>query len=92
MAKTKVHLDSTVLEDLQALAARSEENLDHLLSRLLREALDRRRVAKARTETDFASRWITQDMKAKDDDFWPQAQQMRERSRNHQSIEGSRAG
>lgn len=67
MAKTKVHLDSTVLEDLQALAARSEENLDHLLNRLLREALDRRRVAKVRTETDFASRWITQDMKAKVD-------------------------
>lgn len=44
MASTKVHLDPAVLEDLQALAAHSAENLDHLLNRLLREALDRRRT------------------------------------------------
>lgn len=44
MVSTKVQLDPTVLEDLQALAARSEENLDHLLNRLLRDALDRRRT------------------------------------------------
>lgn len=67
MAQTKVHLDPAVLEDLQALAARSEENLDHLLNRLLREALDRHRLGTPPSSSGFMARWITKDMKAKVD-------------------------